>query len=69
MKTMIKKIYNFYKDGFKEMTVGKKLWLIIGLKLFFMFAILKVFFFQGYLSSNFENDEAKSNHVFKQLTR
>jgi len=34
------------------MTLGKKLWMIIIIKLFIMFAILKVFFFPNFLKSN-----------------
>lgn len=34
------------------MTLGKTLWLIIGIKLFIMFAILKVFFFPNFLRQN-----------------
>lgn len=41
----IKKIFRFYLDGFRSMTVGKTLWAIILVKLFILFAILKVFFF------------------------
>lgn len=40
------KIVRFYIEGFKQMTWGRTLWLIIAIKLFVMFAILKVFFFQ-----------------------
>lgn len=36
------------------MTLGKTLWLIIGIKLFIMFAILKVFFFPNFLKKNAE---------------
>ena len=42
---MIKRIIRFYVEGFKSMTVGKTLWALIILKLFIMFAILKLFFF------------------------
>lgn len=34
------------------MTLGKTLWTIIIIKLFIMFAILKVFFFPNYLKQN-----------------
>lgn len=34
------------------MTLGRTLWLIIGIKLFIMFAILKVFFFPNFLKQN-----------------
>ncbi len=42
------------------MTLGKTLWLIIGIKLFIMFAILKVFFFPNFLKQNAkEGNEAE----------
>ncbi len=50
------------------MTIGKTLWAIILIKLFIMFAILRLFFFPNYLNSNFENDEERSNHVIENLT-
>jgi len=65
---MIVKIFNFYKEGFLSMTTGKKLWLIIGIKLLIMFAILKVFFFQDFLSSKFDKEQDKSDYVIEQLT-
>ena len=34
------RIFDFYVEGFRSMTVGKTLWLIILIKLFIMFAIL-----------------------------
>lgn len=64
---MLKKIFIFYKDGFKSMTVGKTLWAIALIKLFIMFAILKVFFFPNFLNTNFRTEEEKSNYVSKEL--
>ncbi len=61
-------IISFYRDGFKGMKVGKQLWKIIFIKLFIMFAVLKLFFFPNYLNSNFETDEEKGNHVLEQIT-
>ncbi len=51
------------------MTVGKKLWTIIIIKLIIMFLVLKVFFFPNFLKSNFETDEERSNYVINQLTK
>lgn len=51
------------------MKIGKTLWLIILIKLFIMFAIFKVFFFENFLSSNFAEEEQKSKHVLEQLTQ
>jgi hypothetical protein len=65
---MITKIFNFYKEGFLSMKVGKKLWLIIGIKLVFMFLILKLFFFQDFLSTKGDTQQEKGAYVLEQLT-
>ena len=41
----LRKVIRFYVEGFREMTVGRTLWAIILIKLFILFAVLKVFFF------------------------
>ena len=63
------KVFNFYRDGFARMTVGKTLWKIIFIKLFVMFAVLKLFFFPNYLKTNFETDAQRGDYVLEQLTR
>ncbi|MBN2747090.1 MAG: DUF4492 domain-containing protein [Bacteroidales bacterium] len=64
---IILKIFNFYLEGFKNMKIGKTLWLIIIVKLFIMFVILKMFFFPNFLKTNFSTDEERSNYVIEQL--
>ena len=49
--------FNLYYDGFRHMTLGRTLWTIILIKLFIMFAILKVFFFPNFLKEHAEGDE------------
>jgi len=67
---MIKKVYKFYYEGFTQMSnSSKKLWLIIFIKLIIMFAILKLFFFENFLNSRFDNDKEKSEYISKQLTK
>ena len=66
---MRRNILNFYFEGFKSMTLGKKLWTIILVKLFIMFAILKLFFFHNHLNSMFKTDKEKSNYVIEQITK
>jgi hypothetical protein len=66
---LVKKVFLFYYEGFKGMTVGRKLWLIILIKLFVMFVVLKMFFFKDFLGSKFSDDKQKSEYVLKQLTR
>jgi len=51
------------------MTIGKKLWKIILIKLFVMFVILKLFFFPNFLNTNFQTDEEKGNYVIEQITK
>lgn len=58
----------FFRDGFRNMTVGKTLWLIVVIKLFIMFAILKPIFFPNFLKQNFSTDIEKSEHVGNELT-
>ncbi len=65
---LFKRIFRFYYDGFRSMTVGKKLWLIIFIKLFVMFAVLKLFFFPNFLKTNFKTDKERSDYVLEQLT-
>lgn len=65
---MLKKIWLFYYEGFKSMTLGKTLWIIIAIKLFIMFFVLKLFFFKGDLRK-FQSKEDKSKHVIEQLTK
>ena len=67
MPEFLKKIYHFYRDGFKNMTVGKTLWLIVLIKLFIMFIVLKIFFFPNYLNTTFRDDKSRANHVGEQL--
>ena len=59
-------IFRFYVDGFRSMTLGRTLWAIILLKLFIMFAILRLFFFPDQLAGM--SQEQRSEHVLEQLT-
>ena len=44
--------FRLYYDGFRQMTLGRTLWLVIAVKLFIIFAILKVFFFPNFLKEH-----------------
>lgn len=43
---IVRRIWHFYVEGFRHMTWGRQLWLLIIIKLFIMFAVLRLFFFQ-----------------------
>lgn len=67
---MIKKnlirVFDFYRDGFREMTWGRVLWAIILIKLFVMFFVLKLFFFPSFLEGKTETE--KQDYVGLELT-
>jgi len=60
--------FHLYYDGFRSMTVGKTLWLIIAIKLFIFFVIIKLLFFPDFLNSKCDNEQEKSEYVRHQLT-
>jgi hypothetical protein len=64
----LKKIFSFYYQGFKNMTWGKTVWVVILIKLFIFFFIMKIFFFPNILQKNFSTDEERSAHVLENLT-
>ncbi|HRY98494.1 MAG TPA: DUF4492 domain-containing protein [Bacteroidales bacterium] len=66
---ILKRILRFYYEGFRRMTWGRTLWTIILIKLFIMFAILKLFFFPDFLGTRFSSDEERSDYVIEQLTK
>jgi len=61
------RVWHLYYDGFRSMTVGKTLWLIIGIKLFIFFVIIKMIFFPNFLNTKFDNEEDKTEYVRQQL--
>lgn len=65
-ETAIIRIYRFYLNGFREMEIGKTLWLIILVKLFILFFVLRLFFFPSYLGK-FDTHTEKAEHVSGEL--
>ncbi len=65
MKIRIISIWNFYVEGFRNMTWGRTLWWLILLKVIILFAVLRAFFFQPVLSG--KTEEQKIEHVGMQL--
>lgn len=65
--SIFSRVFAFYLNGFKNMTIGKTLWAVILLKLFIMFVILRLFFFPNFLKTNYNTDEERSEHVKKEL--
>ena len=67
---VFRKIFNFYYDSFRSINkLGVRLIIIIMIKLFIMFVILKILFFPDFLVSKFKNDKQKSEYILDQLTK
>lgn len=61
------RIFRFYRDGFRSMTIGRKLWLLILIKLFIIFFIFKIFFFPDILQRDYDNDKDRAAAVRSSL--
>lgn len=65
-KSFFRRVFDLYYDGFRQMTLGRTLWLIIGIKLFVIFVILKLFFFPDFIGQNAEEGH-EADFVAKEL--
>jgi len=62
------RLFRFYYDGFRGLSSwGKRAWLVIIIKLFIIFAVLKIFFFPDLLKRNFTSDTERSNYIRNQI--
>lgn len=59
--------YRLYYDGFRSMTLGRTLWVIILIKLFIIFIVLKLFFFPNYISERTEKG-GEADFVVTEMT-
>lgn len=67
--TAFSSLFRFYYDGFRTLSWwGRRVWLIIIVKLCIMFLILKLFFFPDFLKTSFSSDKERSDYVIEQLT-
>lgn len=64
-----RRVWDLYYDGFRSMTVGKTLWLIIFLKLFIFFVVMKLLFFPNILKRDYNTDEERADHVRNELLK
>ena len=68
MLQLPRRVVRFYADGFRSMTVGRKLWVIIIIKLIVIFGVLKLFFFPDFLGSRYDSDADRAGAVRESLT-
>jgi hypothetical protein len=70
MKGFLYSLFSFYRDGFRNMpSWGRSVWMVIIVKLFIMFAILRIFFFPDLFKRDFDNDVDRSRYMMEQLTK
>lgn len=67
MRKALVSIWRFYMDGFRNMTWGRPLWVLIFLKVIVLFLVLRMFFFEPVLSG--KTDAEKSDHVGQELVK
>ena len=65
---IIRGIFDFYYDGFRQMKLGRTLWAIILIKLFVIFVILKLFFFPDFLKTHAEEGQ-EADYVATQILK
>jgi hypothetical protein len=66
MRNAIIGIWNFYVDGFRNMTWGRTLWWLILLKVILLFLVLRAFFFKPTLAD--KSEEERIEYVGNQLS-
>lgn len=67
MVNIFRNAYIFFREGLRNMTVGRTLWAIVIIKLIIMFAILKPVFFPNFLNRTYGSDEERADHVRREL--
>lgn len=67
MTTFMRRVADLYVDGFRSMTVGRKLWALIIIKLILLFGVMKLFFFPNILNERYDTDADKAAAVRTQL--
>ena len=64
----LKEIVAMYRDGFRQMTIGRTLWALILIKLFILFFVVKLFFFPNILERDYADDTQRAEAVRHNLT-
>lgn len=65
---LLTRITRLYIDGFKSMTVGRTLWVVIIIKLIVMFGIIRLWLMPDVLGSNYADDHQRAEAVRTTLT-
>lgn len=67
--SFLRRVVSMYVDGFRNMTVGRRLWALILVKLAIMFFVFRLFFFPDILQEEYDSDAERASAVRSALTR
>jgi len=68
-ESVIYKVWRFYLDGFKDLsTWSRNVWIILLIKLFIFFVIIRLLFMPDFLKKNYKTEKQRSQHVLENLT-
>lgn len=59
----VRVVADFYIQGFRNMTVGRTLWVMIIIKVVILFAVFKLLFFPDLLKRDYDSDDARAQAV------
>ncbi len=62
------RIWQFYVTGFRSMTIGRKLWALIIIKLIVILLVMRLFFMPDVLSERCSTDAEKAEAVRSALS-
>ncbi|MCD8395059.1 MAG: DUF4492 domain-containing protein [Bacteroidales bacterium] len=61
-------VWRFYYDGFRNMTVGRSLWILILVKVAVLLLVFKLLFFPNVLQRDYPDDTARAEAVRQSLS-
>lgn len=64
-----RRVVRFYVDGFRSMTVGRSLWVLILIKVAILFLVFKLFFFRDELATRYDTDTERADAVRQELVK
>lgn len=62
-RNIFARIWRFYYDGFRQMTLGRSLWVLIIIKVAILFLVFKLFFFPDRLERDYDSDAERARAV------
>ena len=65
-QSFLYRVFDLYYDGVRHMRLGKTLWVIILIKLFVIFVVLKLFLFPNFLKQHAQKGE-ESEYVATEM--